>query len=96
MHKISETTFFCKRLFPCCWFGFLAIVLLGSIVQAVMEPQPTVEIVLVVSTAIFMAVAGYGIFSLMVFDLVDDVLDDGDELVVKNRGTEERIPVERY
>ena len=40
-----------------------------------------------------MAMIGFGYFIMkkLVFDLVDEVWDDGDALVVKNRGQEERI-----
>jgi len=38
-----------------------------------------------------MMVVGYVMMKRLIFDLVDEVWDDGDSLIVKNRGEEERI-----
>jgi hypothetical protein len=38
-----------------------------------------------------MAIFGYILMKKLVFDLVDEVLDAGDELVVKNKAVEEHI-----
>jgi len=38
-----------------------------------------------------MTIFGYFIMKKLVFDLVDEVWDDGDLLVIKNRGDQERI-----
>jgi hypothetical protein len=38
-----------------------------------------------------MGIFGYFIMRKLLFDLVDEVLDDGDALVVRNRDQEERI-----
>ncbi len=40
-----------------------------------------------------MAVVGYVLFRRLLFDLVDEVWDDGDTLIVKNAGVEERVPL---
>jgi hypothetical protein len=40
---------------------------------------------------VLMAAVGYVLFRKLLFDLVDEVWDSGDELVVKNAGVEERI-----
>jgi hypothetical protein len=42
---------------------------------------------------VVMAVVGYILFRRLLFDLVDEVWDEGDALVVKNAGTEERLPL---
>ncbi len=42
---------------------------------------------------VVMAIFGYIIMKKMVFDLVDEVWDAGDELVVKDKGAEEHIPL---
>jgi len=44
-------------------------------------------------TPAVLAVFGYVIMRKFVFDLVDEVWDAGDELVVRNRNQEERIPL---
>ncbi len=40
-----------------------------------------------------MTVIGYVLFRRLLFDLVDEVWDDGDALIVKNTGVEERVPL---
>ncbi len=40
-----------------------------------------------------MAIFGYCIMKKMLFDIVDEVWDDGDALIVKNRKLQERIPL---
>ena len=47
--------------------------------------------VMFLATAVFMAVFGYFVFRKLVFDLVDEVVDEGNSLVVKNRGKSDRI-----
>jgi hypothetical protein len=43
--------------------------------------------------AIILGGFGYFIFKRFVFDLVGEVYDEGDALVVKNGGREERVPL---
>jgi hypothetical protein len=84
MRRISSGwTFFYKRVFPLLWFGFL-VVFVG--IGVVNGQGPFVVIV-----PIAMIGFGYFIMQKLVFDLVDEVSDDGDALVVKNRGQEQRI-----
>ncbi|MBI5044067.1 MAG: hypothetical protein HZC10_09640 [Nitrospirae bacterium] len=40
-----------------------------------------------------MAVFGYFLMKKLVFDLMDEVWDDGDMLIVKNKNKEDRIPL---
>jgi hypothetical protein len=84
MRRISSGwTFFYKRVFPLLWFGFL-VVFAG--IGVVNGQGPFVVIV-----PIAMIGFGYFIMQKLVFDLVDEVCDDGDALLVKNRGQEQRI-----
>ena len=84
MRRISsDWTFFYKRVFPALWFGFLAVFVGIGVVNG---QGPFVVIV-----PIAMIGFGYSIMQKLVFDLVDEVCDDGDALVVKNRGQEQRI-----
>lgn len=84
MRRISsDWTFFYKRVFPALWFGFLAVFVGIGVVNG---QGPFVVIV-----PIAMIGFGYFIMQKLVFDLVDEVSDDGDALVVKNRGQEQRI-----
>ena len=84
MRRISSGwTFFYKRVFPALWFGFLAVFVGIGVVNG---QGPFVVIV-----PIAMIGFGYFIMQKLVVDLVDEVCDDGDALVVKNRGQEQRI-----
>jgi hypothetical protein len=91
----SRTTFFSKRVFPVIWFGFLAafvalsfLIGFSFIVVANVDAGPPLVFYL---APVLMAVFGYVVMKKLVFNLVDEVWDDGDTLVVKNRGQEERI-----
>jgi hypothetical protein len=89
MRRISSrTTFFNKRIFPAIWIGFL--ILMAGLPFVFGHNQSTPSLSFVVMPAI-MAVVGIFIMRKLVFDLVDEVWDDGDALLVKNRGEEERI-----
>jgi hypothetical protein len=85
----SRTTFFSKRVFPILWFGFLALFvavpLIAGVSKNVAMPLPFFIV------PALMAVVGYVVMRKIVFDLVDEVWDDGNALVVKNRGEEDRI-----
>jgi hypothetical protein len=85
----SKMTFFNKRVFPAIWFGFLAvfigIALFSGAGRDAASPLP-----FLIGPAI-MIVFGYVIMKKLIFDMVDEVWDDGDTLVVKNRGQEQRI-----
>jgi hypothetical protein len=92
MPRISSSlTFFYKWVFPIGWFGgvlfFMAAVAIGGLRSGQYPPAP-----LLVLPAVMLAF-GYGIMRMLVFDLVDEVLDAGDALIVRNRGREERIPL---
>jgi hypothetical protein len=85
MRRISSSwTFFYKRIFPAIWFGVLAL-FVGISVLAGQRALPFLIVPL--------AMIGFGYFLMkkLVFDLVDEVWDDGDALVVKNGGQDERI-----
>ena len=84
MRRISSGwTFFYKRVFPILWFGFLVVfagigVVRGQGLGVVIVP---------------LAMIGFGYFLMqkLVFDLADEVWDEGDALRVKNGGQEQRI-----
>jgi hypothetical protein len=90
MHRISSRwTFFYKRVFPVIWFGFLALFLCISLFVVPRSSQTATLPLLIMP--IVMMVFGYFIMTKFVFDLVDEVWDDDDVLVVKNRDQTERI-----
>jgi hypothetical protein len=84
MRRISSGwTFFYKRVFPVVWVGFLAVFAGIGVVKG---QGPFAVIVPLVMIGF-----GYFLMQKLVFDLVDEVWDDGDALVVKNRGQEQRV-----
>jgi hypothetical protein len=91
MQRISSrSTFISKRVFPLIWFGFLAILVIRPLLGKKHESDLSVGIFIV---PIFMAVIGYFVMKKLVFDLADEVSDDGDSLVVRFGSEEERIPL---
>lgn len=87
MKKISSRyTFFYKKAFPILWFGTLGIVLVAMVASRVYERAPE---------ALFgpalMVVIGFVVMKKMIWDMVDEVYDDGDFLVVRSGGKDERI-----
>ena len=82
-------TFIYKRIFPTIFLGFLvlfvAIPLLLGLNSGQFPPLP-----FFVAPVIMFAVFLF-IMKKLVFDLVDEVLDAGDALIVKNGDREERI-----
>lgn len=90
MRRISSKgTFFNKRVFPAIWFGFLIVIVGTSIFAGAKQNSASLFPFLVVPA--IMAVGGFFMMKKLVFNLVDEVWDDGDSLVVKNRGQEQRI-----
>jgi hypothetical protein len=90
MRRISSrTTFLYKRVFPVAWFGFFLIFIAGIVLPVWSSgrypPLPFFIVPVVVFGTIFV------VMKKLVFDLVDEVLDAGDALIVRNRGQEERI-----
>jgi hypothetical protein len=84
----SKRTFFYKRIFPVLWFGFLAIFVLTAYLPG---RRTHVEAMPMLIVPVVMAIIGYTLFRRLLFDLVDEVWDDGIALIVKNDGTEERV-----
>ncbi len=89
MIKISsKATFLYKRIFPIFWFGFIAAFLAISLLAGATRDD---WMFLVVPCA--MAIFGFFLFRRLLWDLADEVVDGGDYLLVKFRGSEERIPL---
>jgi hypothetical protein len=84
--KISANTTFQRKIFPVLWFGILAVVFLSMVFGRVYRQAPFALIV-----PIIMAAFGYVLMRNLIFDLVDEVYDDGDSLLVKKGAEEERI-----
>lgn len=84
----SKSTFFSKRIFPACWFGFLGLFVLIPLFGSRKENGPDVVfIIFPIITAAF----GYFIMKKFVFDLADEVYDEGESLLIRNKGKEVRV-----
>jgi hypothetical protein len=86
----SAWTAFYKRLFPFLWYGVLLLitVIQWNALQARREFLPLILVVPVV-----MALIGYFVMKIFIADLMDDVWDNGDELIVLNDGHVEHVPL---
>ena len=85
----SKATFFHKRILPILMFGFLVVFVVISFGASSARNEPPPLLVLVVP--IIMAIVFFFTLKKLVFDLVDEVWDAGDELLVRNRSIEDRI-----
>jgi hypothetical protein len=90
MKRISSSwTFFYKRVFPTIWFGFcLLFLIVPWLVISTSSQPPPIPFFFVPA---FMIIIGFFVMRKLVFDLVDQVWDDGDSLLVRNRGEEQRV-----
>lgn len=90
----SSWMLFYKRIFPALWFGVLAIITAAGLTAGSFTAGSfTRDRLLILPFPGLMAVFGFFIMKFLVWDLVDEVLDDVDALIVRNRGTEQRIPL---
>jgi hypothetical protein len=84
-------TFFYKRVFPVLWIGMVALfIALPFVLHAFGGTTPGADFTFWLAPAI-MIVVGYVMMRKLLFDLVDEVLDAGDALVVRNGPIEERV-----
>jgi hypothetical protein len=84
----SKSTFFNKNIFPAIWFGFLGFFVLTTLLASDKESGPGI---IFIAVPIFMAIFGYFIMKKLVFDLIDEVYDEGTSLLFKNGGKEIRV-----
>jgi hypothetical protein len=85
----SRATFFYKRVFPVIWFGFLLIFFAVSLFGGSRSGGfPLVPFLIVPA---LMIVFGYFILKKLIFDLVDEVLDAGDALLIRNGTQQEQV-----
>ena len=90
MRRISsKMTFFYKRIFPTVWFGFLAFIAgIFLIVASQSGTLPPLPFLLIPAG---IALFGYFIMDKLIFDLVDEVLDDNEALIIKNGDKQARV-----
>ena len=84
----SKTTFLYKKIFPLLWFGFLAILFCVGLFAELAGHGFGIMFVVV---SIGMIALGYFIMKKLVWDLIDEVYDEGTALLFKNRGKEFRV-----
>jgi hypothetical protein len=84
-------TFFYKRVFPFIWFGILALFMAAPLLAQLTGGSTSGSPLPFFLMPAFMAVFVYFMMKKVVFDLVDEVLDGGDVLVVRNGTLEERV-----
>ena len=86
----SRNTFFIKRVFPLLWFGFLAVFLVTSLIAFRHAPSNSAPLAILV-VPLFMFGFAFVLMRRLIFDLADEVYDDGDALQVRFGSEEERI-----
>jgi hypothetical protein len=87
----SRSTFFFKRVFPAFWFGFLTLWIVGWTCGALVSHH--LKMLAVLPGPVIMALFGYALFKWLLFDLVDEVWLEGEQLLVRNKGEQARIPL---
>jgi hypothetical protein len=92
MIKISSrAVWFQKRVFPVVWFGGLGVFSFFALFADTMSGENSGPPPLFAIFPIGMAIAGIFFMKKTVWLLMDEVYDAGDDLVVRNRGEEDRI-----
>ena len=84
----SKTTFIYKKLFPLFWFGFLIIFLSVGLFANIRGNGPGIMFIVV---PIGMMIFGYFLMKKLVWDLIDEVYDEGTALLFRNKGMEFRV-----
>lgn len=88
MRRLSSTqTLFLKRIFPIVCFGVIGLAFVRTLAGAVTQ-QIDLRMLLTLPA---MAIFGYFLMRILIWDLVDEVWDDGDCLIIRNKGQDERI-----
>ncbi len=92
MQRLSSAgTVWYKRAFPVLWFGLLAVFLAIAWLQPGGPGKAPPRVMTIIP--LFMMAFGYVLMRKLVFDLVDEVWLEGDQVVVVQRGERIRIPL---
>lgn len=86
----ARNTYFMKRVFPLVMFGALALAGAAAVSAALHQPGFPYPVLI---APLFVAGVFYFLFRRLIFDLADEVLDEGDALRVRIGSEEERIPL---
>jgi len=84
----SRATYYQKRIFPIVWFGILGLIVCGALVTGVVKSGLGIIFILVPAS---MAAIGYLVMKKLVFDLIDEVYDEGETLLFREKGKEVRV-----
>ena len=84
----SKTTFFYKRVFPLIWFGFLGVFLCVGLLSSIFGKGLGIVFLVI---PLGMAIFGYFIMKQLVWDLIDEVYDEGTSLIFRNGNQEVRV-----
>lgn len=76
MKKISTSPFFHKKIFPTIWFGFICLFLILTIAFGAVKQS-----IMFLIIPIVMAIFGFLFFKKLLWDLADEVLDNGEALI---------------
>jgi hypothetical protein len=91
MRRISsKMTFVNKRVFPTVWFGLLVLFMTVPLALSIIRDTAPPPLAAFIVPAILI-VGGYFLMRRLIFVLADEVWDDGNALLIKNRGGEERV-----
>ncbi len=79
MKRISSgSSLWYKRILPVLWFGIIGFIFMTALFAGAARQNPVVLVMPCVMLAV-----GYFVMKHLVWDLVDEVLDDGDALLVR-------------
>lgn len=84
----SKATFFHKRIFPTIWFGFLGLFICIGLFSTTSGKGPGIMFLIV---PIAMIIFGYFLMRKLVWDLIDEVYDDGTSVLFRNSEQEVRV-----
>ena len=84
----SKSTFIYKKLFPLFWFG---LVIIGSCAGLLATSKGNGPGIIVIVGAIGMGVFGYFFLRIFFMDLIDEVYDEGTDLLFRKKGMEFRV-----
>ncbi len=84
----SRATYYQKRIFPAFWFGFLGLFVCGALLTGAVNSSLGIIFIAVPAS---MAAIGYFIMRKLVFNLIDEVYDEGETLLFREKGKEVRV-----
>jgi len=84
----SKSSFLTKTLFPILWFGSLAFFAAQAYTSGSYQRDPVL-----LAAPCLMALAGVFVMKKLIWDLADEVYDEGEFLRIRKAGIEERVPI---